>query len=119
MLGHELKAKRISLDTRSIVSILQNLENPLHPLRFYVWVSNIDPIFAKNQSIRGVLANALYRKGPVLLSVELIQDIRNSGCRVTEDLLCILIGSWGRLGLAKYCAEVFGQISYLGLSPST
>ncbi|CAL5413056.1 unnamed protein product [Camellia sinensis] len=119
LLNHEFKAKRIGLDAQSIVSVLQNQENPLHPLRFYIWVSNINPLAAKNQSIRGVLANSLYRRGPVLLSVELIQDIRNSGCVVTEDLLCILIGSWGRLGLAKYCAEVFGQISYLGLNPTT
>ncbi|GFZ13927.1 pentatricopeptide (PPR) domain protein 40 [Actinidia rufa] len=98
---------------------LQNQENPLHPLRFYIWVSNINPLFAKNQTIRSVLGNGLYRKGPLLLSVELVQDIRDSGCRVTEDLVCVLIGSWGRLGLAKYCAEVFGQISYLGLNPTT
>ncbi|CAK9145635.1 unnamed protein product [Ilex paraguariensis] len=119
LLNHELKAKRMSLNAQLIVSILHNQEKPLQHLRFYVWVLNINPLFAKNQSIRGVLANALYRKGPVLLSAELIQDIRNSGCRITEDVLCVLIGSWGRLGLAKYCAEVFEQISYLDLSSST
>ncbi|KAK6265314.1 hypothetical protein QUC31_016151 [Theobroma cacao] len=119
LLNHELKAKRIVLNPQFVVSLLQNQENPLYPLRFYIWVSNIDPLFAKNQSVKGVLATALYRKGPVLLSVELVKDIRNSGLVVTEDLLCILIGSWGRLGLAKYCAEIFGQISFLGISPST
>jgi pentatricopeptide repeat protein len=119
LLSHEVKARRIILNPQSVVSVLQTQENPLHSLKFYIWVSNIDPLFANNQSVRGVLANALYRKGPVVLSVELLQDIRSSGCRVTEDLLCVLIGSWGRLGLAKYCAEVFGQISFLGLSPTT
>ena len=54
-----------------------------------------------------------------MLSVELVKDIRNSGLSVTEDLVCILIGIWGRSGLAKYCAEIFGQISFLGISPST
>ncbi|XP_059654513.1 putative pentatricopeptide repeat-containing protein At3g16890, mitochondrial [Cornus florida] len=119
LLNHEFKVKRISLNHQLIVSILQNRENPLHPLKFYIWVSNIDPVFARNQSIRGVLVNSLYRKGPLVLSIELIRDIRSSGCQVTEDLFCILIGSWGRLGLAKYRDEVFGQISYLGLSPTT
>ncbi|KAI4313605.1 hypothetical protein L6164_026568 [Bauhinia variegata] len=38
---------------------------------------------------------------------------------VQEELLCVLIGSWGRLGLAKYCTDIFGQISFLGLNPST
>ncbi|KAG6431363.1 hypothetical protein SASPL_109442 [Salvia splendens] len=74
---------------------------------------------AKNQMIRSALGNALYRKGPVLLSADLIHDIRNSGCQVSEELLCALIGSWGRLGLAKYCSEVFEQVSYLGVTPNT
>ncbi|KAK7821493.1 putative pentatricopeptide repeat-containing protein [Quercus suber] len=119
LLNHEVKVGRIVLNPQFVVSLLQNQENPLHPLKFYIWVSNIDPSFAKNHAVRGVLAKTLYRNGPVVLSVELLQDIRNSGFRVSEDLLVILIGSWGRLGLAKYCAEVFGQISFLGLSPTT
>ncbi|CAI9765832.1 unnamed protein product [Fraxinus pennsylvanica] len=119
LLNHELKDKRASLNTRIILSILQNQENPLHLLRFYIWVSNICPQFAKNHLIHGALGNVLYRKGPVLLSAELIEDIRNSGCKITKDFLCVLLGSWGRLGLAKYCIEVFEQISYLGLTPST
>ncbi|XP_022760644.1 putative pentatricopeptide repeat-containing protein At3g16890, mitochondrial [Durio zibethinus] len=119
LLNHELKAKRISLNPQFVVSLLQNQENPLYPLRFYIWVSKIDPLFAKNQSVKGVLATALYQKGPVLLSVELVKDVRNSDLSVNEDLLCLLIGSWGRLGLAKYCSEIFGQISFLGISPST
>ncbi|CAI9119007.1 OLC1v1020654C1 [Oldenlandia corymbosa var. corymbosa] len=119
LLRQEYKAKRVILTPQKIISILQNQENPLHPLRFYIWVLSINPLFAKNQSIRVVLSNALYRKGPVLLSAELVQDIRNSGFRITEDLLCVLVGTWGRLGLGKYSAEVFEQVSYLGLSPST
>ncbi|GAV91409.1 PPR domain-containing protein/PPR_2 domain-containing protein/PPR_3 domain-containing protein [Cephalotus follicularis] len=119
LLNHEFKAKRINLVPQFIVSVLQNQENPLHSLRFYIWVSNIDPFFAKNQTFKGVLANTLYRKGPVVLSIELLQDIRNSGFRVSEDLLCILVSSWGRLGLAKYTADIFGQISFLGICPST
>ncbi|KAK2644889.1 hypothetical protein Ddye_020084 [Dipteronia dyeriana] len=119
LLRHELKARRINLVPQFVVSVLQNQENPLHPLRFYIWVSNIEPLLAKNQSVKGVLANALFRKGPVVLSVELLRDIKSSGFRVNEDLLCILIGSWGRIGLAKYCADIFGQISFLGISPST
>ncbi|XP_040367805.1 putative pentatricopeptide repeat-containing protein At3g16890, mitochondrial isoform X2 [Rosa chinensis] len=119
LLDHELNARRIVLNPQAVASVLQNQENPLHPFKFSIWVSNIDPLFLKNQSVRSVLANTLFRKGPVVLSVELLKDINNSGLKVTEDLLCILIGSWGRLGLAKYCAEVFGQISFLGLGLST
>ncbi|KAD5508411.1 hypothetical protein E3N88_16114 [Mikania micrantha] len=119
LLNNELKANKFSLNPRIIVSILQNQENPLHKLVFYLWVSNINPLFAKNQSVRRVLANTLYRKGPVLLTKEFIDIVRSSGCSVTEDLLCVLISSWGRLGLAKYCAQVFDQISLLGLDPST
>ncbi|GAA0162141.1 hypothetical protein LIER_18300 [Lithospermum erythrorhizon] len=119
LLNHEIKAKRLVLNPQCVVSILQNQENPIYCLRFYIWVSNISPLFVDNRSIRGVLSNGLYRKGPVLLSAELILDLRKAGLGVSENLLCILIGSWGRLGLAKYCAEVFEQVSYLGISPST
>ena len=119
LLNHEFKAKRINLNPQFVVSVLQNQENPIYPLRFYIWVSNVDPLFIRNQAVKGVLANAFYRKGPVVLSVDLLKDIRNSGFRVDEDLLCVLIGSWGRLGLAKYCEEIFGQISFLGITPST
>ncbi|KAF2289108.1 hypothetical protein GH714_028968 [Hevea brasiliensis] len=119
LLNHDRSAKSIILNPQFVISILQNQENPLHSLKFYIWVSKIDPSFAKNQSVKAVLANCLYRKGPVLLSVELLKDIRNSGYRVNEDMLCVLIGSWGRLGLVKYCDEIFGQISFLGICPST
>ncbi|XP_065863751.1 putative pentatricopeptide repeat-containing protein At3g16890, mitochondrial isoform X1 [Euphorbia lathyris] len=119
LLNHELKANRVILNSQFVISILQNQENPLNSLKFYIWVSNIDPLFTKNQSVKGVLANCLFRKGPVVLSVELLKDIKGSGYRVDEDLLCVLIGSWGRLGLARYCDEIFGQISFLGMNPST
>ncbi|KAG6597564.1 putative pentatricopeptide repeat-containing protein, mitochondrial, partial [Cucurbita argyrosperma subsp. sororia] len=122
LLNHEFKAKRLVLAPQFVVSILQNQENPLNAIRFYIWVSNIDPSLAKKQSIRGVLGRNLYREGPdrpVLLSVDLLQQIKESGLKVTQELLCILLGSWGRLGLAKYCVEVFGQISFLGLNPTT
>ncbi|RAL50444.1 hypothetical protein DM860_016911 [Cuscuta australis] len=119
LLNHEFRAKRVNLNPRLIVSVLQNQEDPLLPVRFYTWVSNININFSKNQSIRSVLANVLYRKGPVLLSAGLVQDIQDSGHRVNEDLLCVLIGSWGRLGLAKYSAEILEQVSFLGLNPTT
>ncbi|KAK6162918.1 hypothetical protein DH2020_002759 [Rehmannia glutinosa] len=119
LLNHEFNAQRVNLNSQIVVSILQNQENALCALRFYVWLSSFSASVANNQSIRSALSNGLYRKGPVLLSAELIQDIRNSGCRVNEDLLCALIGSWGRLGLANYCSEVFEQVSYLGIVPST
>ncbi|CAN1243300.1 Putative pentatricopeptide repeat-containing protein At3g16890, mitochondrial [Linum perenne] len=119
LLNHELRAKRILLNSQFTVSVMQNLENPLMALRYYLWVSSVDPQFAKNQSVRGALANSFYRKGPVLLSVELLTDIKDSGFHVNEDLVCVLFASWGRLGLAKYCNEVFGQISFLGISSST
>nr|GEW62249.1 putative pentatricopeptide repeat-containing protein At3g16890, mitochondrial [Tanacetum cinerariifolium] len=72
-----------------------------------------------NPSTTTVLANTLYRKGPVLLSKEVVDLVRSSGCSVTEESLCVLISSWGRLGLAKYVAQVFDQISLLGIAPST
>ncbi|KAG8370496.1 hypothetical protein BUALT_Bualt14G0122900 [Buddleja alternifolia] len=119
LLNHEFRAQRVNLNTQIVVSILQNQESAVCFLRFYVWLSKIDASLAKDRSIRSALSNALYRKGPVLLSAELVEDIRDSGCRVNEELICALIGSWGRLGLANYCSEVFQQVSYLGISPST
>ncbi|CAH9094910.1 unnamed protein product, partial [Cuscuta europaea] len=119
LLNHEFRAKRVHLNPRSISSVLQNQQDPLLPLRFYTWVSNIDVSFAKNQQVRSVLANVLYRKGPILLSSGLVHDIQNSGHRINEDLLCVLIGSWGRLGLAKYSAQILEQLSFLGLNPTT
>lgn len=122
LLNHEFKAKRVVLAPEFVVSILQNQDNPLNAIRFYIWVSNVDPLLAKKQSIRGILGRNLYREGPdrpVLLSVDLLHQFKECGLEVTEELLCILLGSWGRLGLAKYCVEVFGQIAFLGLNPTT
>lgn len=51
--------------------------------------------------------------------MELLKEIRDSGYRISDELMCVLIGSWGRLGLAKYCNDVFAQISFLGMKPST
>ncbi|XP_042050748.1 putative pentatricopeptide repeat-containing protein At3g16890, mitochondrial [Salvia splendens] len=119
LLNHDFDANRGNLNATVVVSVLQNQENVLCALRFYVWISKFSASLAKNQMIRSALGNALYRKGPVLLSADLIHDIRNSGCQVSEELLCALIGSWGRLGLAKYCSEVFEQVSYLGVTPNT
>ncbi|CAN8269211.1 unnamed protein product [Cochlearia groenlandica] len=119
VLKHESISHRIGLNPRFIISFLQNQDNPLHSLRFYLWVSNTDPIHSKDQSLKNVLGNALFRKGPLLLSMELLKEIRHSGYCITDELMCVLIGSWGRLGLAKYCNDVFAQISFLGIKPST
>ncbi|XP_062077772.1 putative pentatricopeptide repeat-containing protein At3g16890, mitochondrial [Humulus lupulus] len=119
LLNHEFKAKGFVLSSQFVASVLHNQGNPSNSLKFYTWVSNIDPSLSKNRSILGVLGSTFYRKGPLVLSVELVQDIRKSGFQVSEELLCILIGSWGRLGLAKYCAEVFGQLSFLAFNPNT
>ncbi|KAJ0238447.1 putative pentatricopeptide repeat-containing protein [Hirschfeldia incana] len=102
---------------RFIISLLQNQENPLHSLRVYLWASpsNANP----NQSLKTVLGNVLFRKGPLLLSKELLKEVRDSGFQINDELMCVLIGSWGRLGLAKYCNDVFAEISLLGLKPST
>ncbi|KAL9240259.1 hypothetical protein vseg_014501 [Gypsophila vaccaria] len=119
LLNHELKAGRVSLNPQTVISILQNQENPIHSIRFYIWVSNIDPLIEKNHRIKCVLGNGLRRHGPVLLNAALVEDIRRAGFRISEDFMCILFGSWGRLGLAKYCVEIFGQISFLGINVST
>ncbi|KAJ0976344.1 hypothetical protein J5N97_018309 [Dioscorea zingiberensis] len=59
----------------------------------------IDVKLAKDRFVRKVLVELLWRIGPVVLSVELVNEIRSSGCWITEDLLCVLMCSWGRLGL--------------------
>ncbi|KAL1223706.1 putative pentatricopeptide repeat-containing protein [Cardamine amara subsp. amara] len=119
ILNQEFTTHRIGLNPRFVISVLQNQENPLHSLRFYLWVSNTNPVYAKDQSLKTVLGNALFRKGPLLLSMELLKEIKDSGYRITDELMCVLIGSWGRLGLAKYCNDVFAQICFLGMKPST
>ncbi|KAK9117417.1 hypothetical protein Sjap_016364 [Stephania japonica] len=119
LLNDEFTARKTSLDMCLVVRTLQNQENALNSVKFYVWVSDYDGKMVKNRSVQKAMADNLFRKGPVVLSTDLIKEIRNSGCRITEDILCLLISSWGRLGLAKYCTDVFSQISFLGLSPST
>ncbi|XXG54000.1 hypothetical protein AAC387_Pa03g1989 [Persea americana] len=119
LLNHAFDSTKTNLNTQSVVRVLQNQENPLMSLKFYIWVSNINPELSKNQSVRRLLSDVLFRKGPVILSIELLQEIREAGCCITEELFCILIGSWGRLGLAKYSTEVFGQMAFLGFKPST
>ncbi|KAJ0976389.1 hypothetical protein J5N97_018354 [Dioscorea zingiberensis] len=118
-LNSEFKPIAVHLGSQSVVSLLQKQENPNFSLKFYVWVSNLDVKLAKDRFVRKVLVELLWRKGPVVLSVELVNEIRSSGCGITEDLLCILMCSWGRLGLGKYANEVFGQMPYLGLKPTT
>ncbi|EPS67787.1 hypothetical protein M569_06986, partial [Genlisea aurea] len=120
LLRHEFnETKGISLSAQVAVSILQKLENCLGHLRFYIWISNTCAPISKNQSVRAALCDALFRKGPILLSAELIRDIKKSGCRLNEELICALIDSWGRLGLTKYCSDVFDQLAYLGILPTT
>ncbi|RDX81030.1 putative pentatricopeptide repeat-containing protein, mitochondrial, partial [Mucuna pruriens] len=119
LLNHDLLSKRLLLNPRSTVTIFQNQENPSHAIKFHTWLSHVNPALATHQSVQRALGNTLHRKGPAVLSAELLRDVQNSGFRVTEDLLCVLLGSWGRLGLANYCTHVFGQISFMGLSPST
>ncbi|XP_039115411.1 putative pentatricopeptide repeat-containing protein At3g16890, mitochondrial [Dioscorea cayenensis subsp. rotundata] len=120
MLNTEFKSIVAHLGPQSVVSVLQKLENPLFSLKFYIWASNLDDKFAKDRFVRKVLVELLWRKGPVVLSVELVNEIRSSTCGIiTEDLLSILMCSWGRLGLGRYANEVFGQMSFLGLKPTT
>ncbi|KAJ8466192.1 hypothetical protein OPV22_028744 [Ensete ventricosum] len=119
MLNSEFQRYAPCASPRSVVSLLQNLEEPLSSFKFYVWVSNFDEKLARDRSVRMVLIDALWRKGPVVLSVDLLNEIRSCGCRITEDILCILFSSWGRLGLAKYVNEVFGQLPILGFRPTT
>ncbi|XP_048594782.1 putative pentatricopeptide repeat-containing protein At3g16890, mitochondrial [Brassica napus] len=119
ILNQSLTSHRINLNPRFIISLLQNQDNPLHSLRVYLWVSNTNPVYSKDQSLKTVLGNALFRKGPLLLSKELLKEVRDSGFRISDELMCVLIGSWGKLGLAKYCNDVFAEISLLGMKPST
>ncbi|KAL4365693.1 putative pentatricopeptide repeat-containing protein At3g16890, mitochondrial [Arachis duranensis] len=120
LLKHEFSKNKVSLlNPRFVVSIFQNKYNPLHSIRFYTWVSAANPSLANNQTLHRVLGNTLYRTGPVVLSADLIKDVSDSGFRVSEELLCVLFWSWDRLGLAIYCGDVFGQISFLGISPRT
>ncbi|KAJ4897042.1 Putative pentatricopeptide repeat-containing protein [Raphanus sativus] len=118
ILNQSHRTTTIPNNPRFIISLLQNQENPLHSLRLYLWVSNL---YSKDdhQSLKTVLGNVLFRKGPLLLSKDLLKEVRDSGFSISDELMCVLIGSWGRLGLAKYCNDVFAEISLLGMKPST
>ncbi|KAH1238714.1 putative pentatricopeptide repeat-containing protein, mitochondrial [Glycine max] len=119
LLNHDLSSKTLLLNPSYAVSIFQNQQNPSHAIKFHSWLSHVNPTLAAHNSVHRALRNTLHRKGPALLSVDLLRELRNLGFRVTEDLLCALLASWGRLGLANYSAHVFCQISFLGLSPTT
>lgn len=69
--------------------------------------------------VRRALGDVLWRRGPVVLSAVLVAEVTACGCEVSEELLCALIASWGRLGLATYAHQVFVQMPRLGLRPST
>jgi pentatricopeptide repeat protein len=92
---------------------------PLLCVRLYVWASRFGQYLARDRAVRRALVDALWRRGPLLLSAALVADLRGCGCDVSEELLCALVESWGRLGLARYAHEVFVQIPRLGLRPST
>ena len=119
LLNHHLFSNTLLLNPRSAVTVFNNQRNPSHAVKFHAWLSHVNPALATHPSVQRALRNTLHRNGPALLSLELLRDVHNSGFRLTEDLLCALIGSWGRLGLANYCAHVFCQISFLSLTPST
>ncbi|KAJ0976400.1 hypothetical protein J5N97_018365 [Dioscorea zingiberensis] len=87
-LNSEFKPIAVHLGSQSVVSVLQKQENPIFSLKFYVWVSNLDVKLAKDRFVRKVLVELLWRKGPVVLSVELLGEIR----------------------VGKYANEVFGQM---------
>ncbi|XP_068465982.1 putative pentatricopeptide repeat-containing protein At3g16890, mitochondrial isoform X2 [Phaseolus vulgaris] len=119
LLNHHLFSNTLLLNPRSAVTVFNNQRHPSHAIKFHAWLSHVNPALATHPSVQGALRNTLHRNGPAVLSLELLRDVHNSGFRLSEDLLCALIGSWGRLGLANYCAHVFGQISFLSLTPST
>jgi hypothetical protein len=88
-------------------------------VRLYVWASRFGQHLARDRAVRRALVDALWRRGPLLLSAALVADLRGCGCDVSEELLCALVEAWGRLGLARYAHEVFVQMPRLGLRPST
>uniref|UniRef100_A0A0E0FD61 Pentacotripeptide-repeat region of PRORP domain-containing protein n=1 Tax=Oryza meridionalis TaxID=40149 RepID=A0A0E0FD61_9ORYZ len=94
-------------------------EPPLLCVRLYVWASRFGAHFARDGGVRRALVGALWRRGPVVLSGRLVAEVRGCGCEVSEELVCALVESWGRLGLARYAHEVFVQMPRLGLGPST
>ncbi|XP_021321937.1 putative pentatricopeptide repeat-containing protein At3g16890, mitochondrial isoform X2 [Sorghum bicolor] len=121
-INSEFAAPLRELGPRFVVRALQRAaaaDEPLLCVRLYVWASRFGQRFARDRSVRRALGDALWRRGPVVLSAALVADVRGCGCEVSEDLLCALVESWGRLGLAHYAHEVFVQMPRLGLRPST
>ncbi|XP_078168464.1 pentatricopeptide (PPR) domain protein 40 [Carex rostrata] len=119
LLSKEFQPYLQRIDPRFVISFLQNADNPVSLLKFYLWVSNCNPKLAKDSSVVRVLSDLLWRKGPVILSDDLIREVKSCGCNITEDLLCILIRSWGKLGLAKYAHDVFDKMPLMGFRLST
>ncbi|KAK1627491.1 hypothetical protein QYE76_001806 [Lolium multiflorum] len=120
-LNSEFAAALPRLGPRFVVRVL-HAAVPLEPLlcvRLYVWAARFGTHFARDASVRRALENALWRRGPVVLSAALVAEVRGCRCEVSEELLCTLIASWGRLGLAQYAHEVFVQMPRLRLRPST
>ncbi|CAM0949498.1 unnamed protein product [Alopecurus aequalis] len=120
-LNSEFAAALPRLGPRFVVRVL-HAAVPLEPLlcvRLYVWASRFGAHFARDASVRRALEDVIWRRGPVVLSAALVAEVRGCGCEISEELLCTLIASWGRLGLAQYAHEVFVQMPRLGLRPST
>ncbi|XP_020184613.1 putative pentatricopeptide repeat-containing protein At3g16890, mitochondrial [Aegilops tauschii subsp. strangulata] len=120
-LNSEFAAALPRLGPRFVVRVL-HAAVPLEPrlcVRLYVWASRFGTHFARDASVRRALEDALWRRGPLVLSAALVAEVRGCGCEVSEELLCSMIASWGRLGLAQYAHEVFVQMPRLGLRPST
>ncbi|CAN7000958.1 unnamed protein product [Brassica rapa subsp. trilocularis] len=43
-------------------------------------------------------------------------EIRDSGYRITDELMCVLIGSWGKLNIGR-SVKLFAEVQENGLSP--
>lgn len=119
LLSKEFQPYLQRIDPRFVISFLKNADNPVSLLKFYLWVSSCNPKLAKDSSVVRVLSDLLWRKGPVILSDDLIREVKSCGCNITEDLLCILIKSWGKLGLAKYAHDMFDKMPLMGFRLST
>ncbi|KAG8048943.1 hypothetical protein GUJ93_ZPchr0009g1725 [Zizania palustris] len=120
-LNEEFAAALPRLGPRFVVRALRAAAagEPLLCVRLYVWASRFGSHFARDRSVRRELGDALWRRGPVVLSARLVAEVRGCGCEVSEELLCVLIESWGKLGLGRYAQEVFVQMPRLGLKLST
>uniref|UniRef100_A0A0D9Y097 TMEM205-like domain-containing protein n=1 Tax=Leersia perrieri TaxID=77586 RepID=A0A0D9Y097_9ORYZ len=118
-LNAEFAAALPLLGPRFVVRALLSTDPPLHCVRLYVWASRFGAHFARDGAVRRALVDALWRRGPVVLSPRLVAEVRGCGCEISEELLCVFIESWGKLGLAGYAHEVFVQMPRLGLRTST